>query len=310
MAQHDYNIANQTGLEFRVDVNNALQAIVTDNSGATAPSTTFPGMVWRDTSSSPSVLKKRTDADDGWVTVLTAAGEAIAGAASAGDQRTSLGLGTASTLNVGTAANNIVQLDGTAKLPAVDGSNLTGIVPTYPTQTGNAGKFLSTNGTSASWQFPIFLGTPVASTSGTSIDFTGIPSTARKITVEFNGFSTNGSSIPIIRLGTSGGIETSSYTGAASNITTVVTTAANSSGFNLVASGAAASVLTGAVEISLLSSSSNTWVSSVNLSFTNVAGTVNGAGAKSLSGALTTIRITTVNGTDIFDAGTINILVE
>ena len=62
MAQHDYNLANQTGLEFRADLNNALQAIVTDNSGATEPSTTFPGMVWRDTSSSPSVLKKRTDA--------------------------------------------------------------------------------------------------------------------------------------------------------------------------------------------------------------------------------------------------------
>jgi len=124
MAQHDYSLANQTGLEFRADVNNALQAIVTDNSGATEPSTTFPGMVWRDTSSSTSVLKKRNDANSGWVTVLTAAGEAISGASNTAAQRIALGLGTAATLNAGTSANNVVQLDGAAKLPAVDGSQL------------------------------------------------------------------------------------------------------------------------------------------------------------------------------------------
>ncbi len=129
MAQHDYNIANQTGLEFRADLNNALQAIVTDNSGATAPSTTFPGMVWRDTSVSPSVLKKRNDANNAWVTVLTPAGEAISGATNASSQRTALGLGTAATLNAGTSANNVVQLDGTGKLPAVDGSALTKLPP-------------------------------------------------------------------------------------------------------------------------------------------------------------------------------------
>ncbi len=124
MSQHDYSIANQTGLEFRADLNNALQAIVTENSGPTAPAATFPGMVWRDTSVSPSVLKNRNDANNAWVTVLTAAGSAITGAASASGQRTALGLGTAATLNVGTAAYNIVQLGETAKLPAVDGSQL------------------------------------------------------------------------------------------------------------------------------------------------------------------------------------------
>lgn len=127
MAQHDYNLANQTGLEFRADLNNALQAIVTDNSGATEPSTTFPGMVWRDTSSSPSVLKKRNDANNAWITVLTPAGEAISGATDASSQRTALGLGTSATFNVGTAANNIVQLDSAGKLPALDASQLTNI---------------------------------------------------------------------------------------------------------------------------------------------------------------------------------------
>lgn len=58
---------------------------------------------------------------------FTAAGRALVDDADAAAQRTTLGLGTAATLNVGTAANNVVQLDGTAKLPAVDGSALTGI---------------------------------------------------------------------------------------------------------------------------------------------------------------------------------------
>lgn len=130
MAQHDYNIANQTGLEFRVDLNNALQAIVTDNSGATAPSTTFPGMFWRDTSVSPSVLKKRNDANDAWVTVLTPAGEAISGATTAAAQRSALGLGTAATGYLGALAHQVVQLDGAARLPAVDGSLLLNLPPT------------------------------------------------------------------------------------------------------------------------------------------------------------------------------------
>ena len=58
---------------------------------------------------------------------LTTAGKALLDDVDASAQRTTLGLGTAATLNVGTGANNIVQLDGSAKLPAVDGSQLTGL---------------------------------------------------------------------------------------------------------------------------------------------------------------------------------------
>ena len=55
---------------------------------------------------------------------LTTAGKALLDDADSSAQRTTLGLGTAATLDVGTGANNIVQLDGSAKLPAVDGSQL------------------------------------------------------------------------------------------------------------------------------------------------------------------------------------------
>jgi hypothetical protein len=59
----------------------------------------------------------------------------------------------------------------------------------------------------------ITAGTAVASTSGTSIDFTSIPSWVKRITVMIAGVSTNGSSIIQIQLGDSGGVETSGYTG-------------------------------------------------------------------------------------------------
>jgi len=66
MAQHDYNLANQSGADFRADLNNALSAIVTVNSGATSPSTTFAHQLWVDTAN--SVLKIRNSANDAWIT--------------------------------------------------------------------------------------------------------------------------------------------------------------------------------------------------------------------------------------------------
>lgn len=69
MAQHDYNIANQSGQAFRADLNNALAAIVSGNSGASAPSTTFAYQYWVDTSSSPATLKQRNSANNAWITI-------------------------------------------------------------------------------------------------------------------------------------------------------------------------------------------------------------------------------------------------
>jgi hypothetical protein len=69
MAQHDYNIANQSGQAFRADLNNALAAIVSGNSGASAPSTTFAYQYWVDTSSSPALVKQRNSANNAWVTL-------------------------------------------------------------------------------------------------------------------------------------------------------------------------------------------------------------------------------------------------
>lgn len=69
MAQHDYSIANQSGQAFRADLNNALAAIVSNNSGASAPSTTFAYQYWVDISTSPATLKQRNSANNAWLTI-------------------------------------------------------------------------------------------------------------------------------------------------------------------------------------------------------------------------------------------------
>jgi hypothetical protein len=71
MAQHDYNLANQSGLAFRQDLNNALSAIVSQNSGASEPSTTYAYEWWADTTT--GLLKLRNAANSAWITIGTLA---------------------------------------------------------------------------------------------------------------------------------------------------------------------------------------------------------------------------------------------
>jgi len=163
------------------------------------------------------------------------------------------------------------------------------------------GSNLTTNGL-------INSGTAVASTSGTSIDFTGIPAATKRITVMFNGVSTNGSSNYQIQLG-SGSVTTTGYISSSAyipNASAIIAT--NSTTGLLIVPSVAASVLVyGQIIISL--QNVNTWVSSGNLARSDTV-TYNSAGLIALSGTLDRVRITTVNGTDTFDAGSINILYE
>lgn len=71
MAQHDYVIANQSGASFRSDLNNALSAIATNNSGSSEPSTTYAYQFWAD--SNTGLLKQRNAANSAWITIGTLA---------------------------------------------------------------------------------------------------------------------------------------------------------------------------------------------------------------------------------------------
>ena len=154
-------------------------------------------------------------------------------------------------------------------------------------------------------------GTAVASTSGTSIDFTGIPSWVKRITVMLQGVSTNGTSTIQVQIG-SGSVTTTGYLGAGCFVQNASTTGASTltSGFVLSMNVAAVTVIHGIASIALLNSSTNLWAFSANVARSDTASVISGAGSIALAGVLDRIRITTVNGTDTFDAGSINILYE
>jgi hypothetical protein len=156
----------------------------------------------------------------------------------------------------------------------------------------------------------LVLDTVQASTSGTAIDFTGIPSWAKRITVIFAGVSTNGSNFIDIQIGDSGGIEATGYAGAQTNIIGGATGGANYSGdaFELRYNGTSY-VFTGHFVLTLLNSATNLWVGSgVHGVNSGLAAMAFSAGQKTLSGALDRLRISA--GGDTFDAGSINIMYE
>ena len=155
-------------------------------------------------------------------------------------------------------------------------------------------------------------GTAVASTSGTSITFTSLPSYVKRIMVMFSSVSTNGTSGYKILIGPSTGVETTTYLGEA-DTQDGATNANISTSFYVIGSGSlsAASVIQGRVE--LYNHSSNIWVCVSQLGRSDATGTGSSfycVGSKSLAGVLTQVQISTGNGTDTFDAGSINIMYE
>ena len=147
-------------------------------------------------------------------------------------------------------------------------------------------------------------GTAVASTSGTSIDFTSLPSWIKRITVMFGGVSASGTSNLIIQLG-AGSITTTGYLSTFNNSDN--TTQYQGTTGLIIGTMAAASNRTGIATIVTIGS--NLWVMGSNTALESTA-IGSSAGKITLSGTLDRLRITAVNGTDTFDAGTVNILYE
>jgi hypothetical protein len=216
--------------------------------------------------------------------------------------------GTASTLTVGTATNIAGGSNGTIPYQSASGT-------TQMLAVGTAGQLLQTNGVGApTWVTPasgggITMGTPVASTSGTAITFTGIPSGTKRITVMLVGVSTNGTSEKRIQIGDSGGLESTGYLSVGHKLTGSLSSGVSGDGF-VIFSESGSDVLSGSVILSLENSSSNSWVAQGLLQGrvgSNATYTV--AGNKSLSAVLTQVSVNTPGG-DTFDAGEINILYE
>jgi hypothetical protein len=157
---------------------------------------------------------------------------------------------------------------------------------------------------------PITLATAQVTTSGTSVDFTGIPTWAKRVTVILSGVSTSGTSSLIIQIGAGGVFADTGY-----NAQSVVSQNGNATagavyttGFGVIGA-AATNFVTGLFHVQLITG--NTWIFGGTHTL-GVATATTGAssGVITLAAALDRIRLTTVNGTDTFDAGSANIMYE
>ena len=216
--------------------------------------------------------------------------------------------------NVVTASSTTTLTNKTLTAPTIASANLTTAL-TLAGAAGTNGQVLTSAGSGLpSWatvSAGFTLGTPVPTTSGTSIDFTGIPAGTKQIVISFVSVSTNGSSGYLIQIGDSGGVETTDYlsmtvyfaTGGTAQFENRTIGYENKVNFN----SGSGTIVSGSITLTLENSTAFSWVATGILFNTSVKECSFNAGNKSLSAVLDRVRITTVGGTDTFDAGEINI---
>lgn len=147
------------------------------------------------------------------------------------------------------------------------------------------------------------LATEQTTTSGTSIDFTGIPSGVKEINFLFGGITGNGTSNFIVQLGDSGGIEATGYN---SSCTTDGASVLATNGFVISSSTVAAQSSNGILTLKLIDAATFAWVGAGAINRSDGVAFTFG-GYKALSAELTQVRLTTVGGSDTFDGGSTNI---
>ena len=262
---------------------NATNTAITDNTSSSA--TWYPTHVSSTTGNLPQTTSSTAMSFVPSTGILTCTGFAGAGT----------GLtGTATSLSVGGNA---------ATVTTVTQTNIAGAVTP-----GTSGNVLTSNGTAwTSAVKTITSGTAVASTSGTSIDFTSIPSWVKRITINFSNVRSSGVANWQIQLGTSSGIQTTNYLG--SYVYTGIASSGGSptTGF-VIYHDTASNIRNGSVVINLLGS--NTWSGTGALGDSTASYMFFTAYSVALAATLDRVRITTTNGTDTFNLGTINILYE
>jgi hypothetical protein len=200
---------------------------------------------------------------------------------------------------------NYVQLTAPATLSA-------NRVFTLPDADGSVQQFLRTNGSGVlSFASPVVSKALVTASGQTELAFTDIPAWVKRITIGLSNLSTSSTGTPIVQLGDSGGYETASYNSygiAATNTGVAGIGGATQAGFILTNGVTAAGTLNGMITLMLIDVGTNAWVSSSTLVTSPFVSHVTG-GNKSLSATLDRLRLY-IDGTQTFDAGTVNILYE
>lgn len=183
-----------------------------------------------------------------------------------------------------------------------------------PTADGSSGQFMKTDG-SGQLSFGAAAGgttllTMVAAAGQTSIDFT-VPSGVKVMNIMFDQLSTNGTSIVLVQLGDAGGVETSGYVNNTEQCSTATMSGSTSTaGWALDGNGAGATLArSGMMTMTLMDAATFLWT---GMGMLKELGTTSFqttwfTGKKATSQEVTTVRITTVNGTDTFDAGNVNV---
>jgi hypothetical protein len=219
--------------------------------------------------------------------------------------------GTVAIANGGTGQTTAAAAFGALKQDAT--TSATGVVSLATSAEAIAGTDASKALTAATHAASkIIIGTQQNTTSGTAINFSSVvPSWAKRVTVMFRGVSTSGVSNYQVRLGTSGGIVSSGYSSYFGYLVNDVNanTASGTAGFGIINDNAA-NALHGSMTLTLMDAASNVWVQSHAIGDIGGGAVKHGGGSVALAGVLTSIQITTVNGTDTFDAGTVNIAWE
>jgi hypothetical protein len=146
------------------------------------------------------------------------------------------------------------------------------------------------------------------SASGTAVNFSDLPSWVKRITVQFTGVSLSGSADMLLQIGDASGVSTTGYAGTSWYGGSSITSATLSAGFFAARLAAAANVAHGTIVLTNITG--NTWVASGGSGLSNTAGNSGVNGSLTLAAALQRVRLTTTNGTDTFDAGTVNIMYE
>ena len=156
-----------------------------------------------------------------------------------------------------------------------------------------------------------FTTSSVVPASGLSIDFLSIPTWVKKITINLSGISTNGSSNIQVQLGDAGGLETTGYLGSSSGMTVSAVASANfTSGAVFGNAWVPSIVVSGSIVISLIDPATNMYSITGILGRHDAAGTFVFGYTKSTSQDLTDVRITSGNGSDTFDSGSVNFMYE